>query len=130
MANKTRDAAKERFWRDMFAWQSTSGLSVRAFCRREGLTESAFHAWRRTIGERDMESPKWARRRTLVTPGFLPARITNPVSMRDAATPPIPGAVATSITIEWTEGLVLRLPESTPVERIAELARALREPLP
>jgi hypothetical protein len=32
-----------------------SGLSVRGFCRREGLAESNFYAWRRTIVQRDAE---------------------------------------------------------------------------
>ena len=44
MANKRRDAGKERFWREVLKRQAASGLSVRAFCRRESLTESAFYA--------------------------------------------------------------------------------------
>ena len=41
MANKRRDAGKERFWRDVLKRHAASGLSVRAFCEREKLTESA-----------------------------------------------------------------------------------------
>jgi hypothetical protein len=37
------------------------------------------------------------------------------------------GAAVDSITIELGAGLVLRLPESTSVERIAELVKSLRE---
>ncbi len=62
MANKRRDAGKERFWRDVLKRHAASGLSVRAFCEREKLTESAFYAWRRTLAERNTE-PKLARRR-------------------------------------------------------------------
>jgi hypothetical protein len=52
MAKSQRDAAKEGRWRDFVKRHAASGLSVREFCRRESLTESAFYAWRRTIGER------------------------------------------------------------------------------
>jgi hypothetical protein len=51
MANTMRDAAKERFWRDVLKRFAASGLSVRAFCRNEKLAESAFYAWRRKVGE-------------------------------------------------------------------------------
>ncbi|HZZ70664.1 MAG TPA: hypothetical protein VFE24_00305 [Pirellulales bacterium] len=51
MANKLRDAAKERFWRDVLKRFAASGLSVRTFCRDEKLAESAFYAWRRKVVE-------------------------------------------------------------------------------
>ncbi len=56
MAHKQRDAGKEQFWRDAFKRQAAGDLSVRAFCRRELLTESAFYAWRRTVAERNAEA--------------------------------------------------------------------------
>jgi transposase len=50
-----RDRAKEREWRErMRRWQR-SGESVRAFCRREELRESAFYAWRRELARRREE---------------------------------------------------------------------------
>lgn len=55
MANRNRDAGRERFWRSTLTRQAASGLSVRAFCRQEELAESAFYAWRRTIAQRDRE---------------------------------------------------------------------------
>jgi transposase-like protein len=33
--------------------QRSSGVSVRAFCRRHGLNESAFYQWRSRLAERD-----------------------------------------------------------------------------
>jgi hypothetical protein len=30
-----------------------SGLSVRAFCEKQGLSEPSFYAWRRTLAARD-----------------------------------------------------------------------------
>jgi len=68
MANLRRDASKERFWRDVLRRFAASGLSVRAFCKRERLTESTFYAWRRTIGERSRAGDSG--------PAFVPAVMT------------------------------------------------------
>jgi hypothetical protein len=52
---KPRDVRKERQWRQWLrAWQR-SGLSVAAFCRRQGLAEARFYAWRRLLAQRDAE---------------------------------------------------------------------------
>ena len=50
MAKSPRDPAKEVFWREALQRFAASGLSIREFCQREQLTESAFYAWRRTLG--------------------------------------------------------------------------------
>jgi hypothetical protein len=72
MANTMRNATKERFWRGTLKRQSASGLSVRAFCRREALAESAFYAWRRTVAERDAEAKQSAAAKR---PPFLPVLV-------------------------------------------------------
>lgn len=48
-----RDPGRESRWRGLLEQQRRSGLTVRAFCFREGLRESAFHYWRREIARRD-----------------------------------------------------------------------------
>lgn len=108
MANKQRDGAKERFWRDVLKRRAASGLSVRAFCRQEKLRESAFYAWRRTIGARDDKSAAPTKPR----PVFVPAIMSEP--RRE-----------TAFTIELAGGRALRLPESINAERLAELVQAL-----
>jgi hypothetical protein len=70
MARHERDLKKERRWRDVLARQAASGLSARAFCRREKIAESAFHFWRRTIRERDAETKPAS-----PAPRFVPAFI-------------------------------------------------------
>lgn len=47
------DAAKETFWRKCIARQRKSGLTIRAFCRQEGLSEPSMYGWRREIARRD-----------------------------------------------------------------------------
>jgi hypothetical protein len=55
MANRNRDADKDQYWRLVMEEFRGSGLGVREFCRREGLRESSFYAWRRELGNRDAQ---------------------------------------------------------------------------
>ena len=50
-----RNSKKEQEWRERVQRWQQSGESVRAFCRREGLHESAFFAWRRELTRRGQE---------------------------------------------------------------------------
>src|SRR5689334_19483219 len=50
---KPRDPAKERAWRRTIAEHARSGLSIAAFCRREGLTPPTFRWWRQELARRD-----------------------------------------------------------------------------
>ncbi|MCC6493877.1 MAG: transposase [Pirellulales bacterium] len=109
MAKSQRDAAKEGRWRDFVKRHAASGLSVREFCRRESLTESAFYAWRRTIGERD--EARHARRRA---PAFVPAVVTEE-SRHEG-----------SIALELAGGGVLRFVGPAAAEHLADLVVALQ----
>jgi len=51
----TRDLQKEASWRGRLRRQSKSGQSVRAWCRKHGVTETAFYWWRRELVRRDAE---------------------------------------------------------------------------
>jgi hypothetical protein len=52
---KSRDAAKEQYWRRVIRRLEASGLGVRRFCEQEGLAERRLHWWRRTLRQRDQE---------------------------------------------------------------------------
>ena len=56
MARKPRDPGLERAWRERVARWSTSGLSVRAFCRQHGLIETSFYYWKRELRAREAAS--------------------------------------------------------------------------
>jgi transposase len=51
-----RSTGKEQFWRRMFRQWHRSGLTIRAFCSEQGLSEPSFYAWRRTLAERDAQA--------------------------------------------------------------------------
>jgi transposase-like protein len=117
MANKIRSSERQAFWRDIVARRDVSGLSVRAFCQRENLPESAFYFWRRKLAERDDTSPVKARaasKRAPTPPAFVPVRI------RREALP-----VLTDLPQERPIGGVLWFSDSTSVSRIVEVIRAL-----
>lgn len=52
---RRRDGAKESQWRDVLGKFAASGLSVRAFCAQERVSEPSFYAWRRELTLRDRE---------------------------------------------------------------------------
>jgi len=68
------DPSKERFWRRMLAGWKTSGLTIRAYCHRQGLAEASFYTWRRQLAARQ-------RRDQASTPATLPLFV--PVDVED-----------------------------------------------
>src|SRR4051812_26010949 len=53
---KPRAPAKERSWRRTMVEQARSGLSIAAFCRREGLKPWTFRWWRQELARRDRQA--------------------------------------------------------------------------
>ncbi len=49
MARARRSTEKREFWTLVLQEYRESGLSVRAFCEREGLAEPSFYAWRKRL---------------------------------------------------------------------------------
>jgi len=76
-----RDADKERFWQGCVKQWRESGLSVRAFCRREALSEPSFYAWRRELARRGSSAPRSQQssraqpRRAAKRGGFVPLEV-------------------------------------------------------
>lgn len=56
MRRGERGREKERFWRGIVRRQRVSGMSVREFCRIEGLSEPSFYFWRRELPRRRRRS--------------------------------------------------------------------------
>ncbi len=46
---RARDLVKEGAWRRRVDGQAGSGRTVRAWCRRHGVTEASYHWWRREL---------------------------------------------------------------------------------
>lgn len=48
-STETRRHLSAQAWREVFGRFDSSGESVVAFCKREGLNTSSFHRWRRRL---------------------------------------------------------------------------------
>jgi transposase-like protein len=119
MAKGQRDSRREGFWRRTLAQFSTSGLSVRDFCRQAKVTEASFYAWRRTIQQRDAEQAGRSVRQRASKPTFVPLVVLDKQ---------LGNTRADTITIELgcgSQTRVLRLPATTATDRIADLIRAV-----
>ena len=57
---RARDERKEQQWRRRIDQWRTSGLSVRAFCARQGLSTTNFYNWRRVLERRAAEQVVFA----------------------------------------------------------------------
>jgi transposase len=105
-----RDMKKEQQWRErMQRWQQ-SGESVRAFCRREGLHESAFFAWRRELERRRQERQTARPPRQPTKPAAKPAEPAKPIRFvpLEVAAKNMAGDFG-SVEILWGEGRVVRV---------------------
>ena len=90
------DPAKEIFWRGVLKQQRDSGLSARAFCRREGLSEFNLFRWRRELSRRDRQASTAIPNRLAgeptappASPVFLPVRVIDDRSERVRPVMPI-----------------------------------------
>lgn len=99
-----RDPAKEQRWRELIETQSTSGLSVRAFCRERNASEHSFHAWRRKLRALDA----------------APARSATFAEVR------VQGAVPASLTLELPGEITIRLPLDVAGETLTNILVAAR----
>jgi hypothetical protein len=111
MAKRTsRDLDKQSFWQTKIRAQSNSGLTIRAYCRKHRLPESAYYFWRRELARRGVGPKSKA--------GFVPVRVTvDPPTEGHVASPEMP--VGGRIEIVLARGCRIRLvgPVDTPVLR-------------
>ncbi len=77
MARK-RSAEKESQWQDLVDRQAESGLSVRAFCEQEGVSEKSLYFWRRELPRRKRRKRQFARGKSSTTTAidFIPVQVS------------------------------------------------------
>jgi len=119
MKNAARSAAKEACWRERLQSQAGSEISVRAFCRREGLSEPSFYSWRRELGKRDRQRAAGADdRMTRAAAGSAGLVSVDVIGVLGEAT----------LEIAIDGGVVIRLREEASVETLQRvLAAACRQ---
>jgi len=136
----TRSPERESCWRQHVESQSTSGVSVRVYCRRHGLSQALFYAWRREIAKRDAEqgphlprteqsvglaSRHRAQSAELKSPirsdsaGLIAVEIVGTAEPRLAAIP--------TLEIEYPGGPVIRLRENASEEVLQRVMAACQQ---
>lgn len=77
MAGK-QGGEKERYWEDMLNRQAASGLSIRRFCAKQGISQPSFYAWRRRLrAEKNDVSPA-----TLQPGGCEPSSVSDFIPLK------------------------------------------------
>jgi hypothetical protein len=118
---RERDVGKERFWRETFRRWQRGGQTIRGFCRVHGLSEASFHAWRRTIAQRDEQV--FSATPPEREPVFVPLRLT-----------PTANAVATANTVPLElvlgSGRIVRVSPGFDVATLQTLLVVLEEQPP
>ena len=118
MSSSKRSVEKEEFWRLVLAEQPTSGLSVRAFCKREAISEASFYFWRRESALRDARSDAKPN-----SPRLVPVRVVD-----SKATHAGDGAIASEnavVEVGLPGGFTLRAGLATDTERVAAWIAAI-----
>ncbi len=89
----------ESVWRERLIRFQGSGLTIQAFCEREGVSVSNFHAWKRRlgIGQAKRSSRRSAKGRDPKPPLFVPVGVAV-------------GASASEVRIELPSGAVVHVP--------------------
>ena len=104
------------FWeRTIRQWRGEGSTSVRAFCRRRGVTESAFYFWRRRLGE---ESSAAAAPSGRTDPTFVPVHVVGSGAL----------SVGGVIEVVFPCGTVLRAEPGADGATLREVLAVLRAP--
>lgn len=77
MAKARRSTEKREFWTLVLQEYRESGLSVRAFCEREGLAEPSFYAWRKRLSPTTATDGKTATHDEVQGEMLVPVRIVD-----------------------------------------------------
>lgn len=106
---KRRDPAREMFWRRTIRRQQQSGLTIRAFCRREELKDWTFRWWRQELGRRDQQpvtDPRGVGKDQFAeaSPVFLPVHVVGQEAVPSQLPPPIEIVLPTGPTLRVPGG--------------------------
>ena len=107
MPTRRPDPAREQLWRKRLARWKASGLHLREFCDRAGVTPTAFAHWRKEIAARDA---RWA---DAAAPLFVPVKVT-----------PHPGPLEVALP----GGRVVRVPAGFDAAHLRAVIAALEGP--
>ena len=98
-------------WRSIFADQEASGESQKAYCRTKGIAYSTFSYWRGKLKNRQ-RPPESGNNMPLVRHSLPKALLAD-----------------SRITVQWPDGMTVKIPSSGDSRDIVMLVKQLREAL-
>jgi transposase-like protein len=104
--DRSKRSEKEDFWRMIIADQQASGLSARAFCKRDGISESMFYNWRSKLAARDSSPP------ADTTPQLIPVAVSSKTRSPILANGNEPENTSQQIEIQTPGGFMLRVSDA------------------
>ena len=121
---RKRDPKSHEAWRKLLEQKQRSGLTVVEFCQREGLSPSAYYAWRRKLhGPQARQMPPAAVVRRQGARAHRKKKAPESPPRNAFVQVALPAASANAwIEVVLTEGTVIRLPQ----ENLAALQTVLR----
>jgi hypothetical protein len=107
---------REAHWRQALADWSQSGLSKVAFCRKRGLSPSAFHWWKGELARRDAARDSHAAgassgtsREAKARPAFVAVRVADSALGRDAVPLSVEGRLEGVVEVVLGHGRRVRV---------------------
>ena len=112
----------EAVWRDRLARFRKSGLTVKEFCREEGVSDPSFYRWRQRLADRGRQGAKRTgraggrRTKTAKSPPFVPVKVLAAGDTQSAL------FTSAFIEVELPNGVRIRVPAAhTDALRVAIL---------
>lgn len=97
---------RRRYWEDAIKRCGLSGLSVRQFCKEEGISTSRFYHWRSEIADGKSQKQK---------------TIVDFIEVKSCAVEPV------SLNVELPCGSVIRVNSSAQIDLLTSVLSSLRE---
>lgn len=120
MTRLKRSADKEVFWRLLVEQQRRCGVSIRAFCEQNAISQPSFYAWRKKLRNRDAKKAGKSDRNLRL----IPVDVVNP-TVENAA--PSRDQVKSPLEIFTPRGFALRFDRDTTPEIISQLLDVLAQ---
>ena len=105
------DTDQKQFWQMVLETFKSSGLSVRRFCKQEGLSEASFYAWRKKLSK-SQKSSTW-NEQALPEPGSF---IQVPVVQSESS----------CLELVLASGHILRIPSDIQRAFLSDVLSAVR----
>ena len=118
MKKRVRQGGSERqaYWEEAMRRWREGGQSVRAFCRNEGVRESAFYFWRRELAQRSHRAEAANGTRPPASPLTKASHSCERASRRHSSAPSfLPVRVVEDAAVEATSGVEIILAQGCTV---------------